>query len=232
MRSLPRSICYYRYRGYENANFVSSKQITSFSDFRVPLDHPDHFTLPEYVKYLRAYMRHFRLEDHLHLKCKVVGVAPVLNKGPKPGGGHIVRYLDSRANPAGVKEIRADYVAVCSGLHVTPAWPEIPGIEYVVNPQRPIGENSPIRHEVYHSSEYKGRAQLTGRRVLVLGTGETGHDIAYEAVKAGATEVTLCTRSTLFFVTANRDLRFNARCSSKGASCRYRKYWYGNNVGG
>lgn len=30
---------------------------------------------------------------------------------------------------------------------------------------------------------------------MILGTGETGLDIAYEAVKAGATEVTLCSHS-------------------------------------
>ena len=182
---------------------MSSKQLTSFSDFRVPLDHPDHFTLPEYVEYLRAYMRYFKLEHHIHLKCEVVGVAPAPNAAGQPSGvGHMhtVRYFDSRNNPEGeAKEIRADYVTICSGLHVTPSWPKIPGIEYVVNPTKPVAEKNPIPHEVYHSSEYKGRAQLAGRRVLILGTGETGHDIAYEAAKAGATEVTLCTRGAMRF---------------------------------
>lgn len=48
--------------------------------------------------------------------------------------------------------------------------------------------------KVIHSSEYKGRAQLTGRKVLICGTGETGMDLAYESVKAGAKEVYLCSR--------------------------------------
>ena len=177
---------------------MSSKQITSFSDFRVPLDHPDHFTLPEYVEYLRAYTRHFKLENRVHLRCKVVGVVPAPNREGRPGCAHIVRYLDFRTNPDGeAKEMRVDYVAVCSGLHVTPAWPTIPGIDHVVNPKLPNDVKSAMPHEVYHSSEYKGRAQLAGRKVLILGTGETGHDIAYEAVKAGATEVVLCTRGRL-----------------------------------
>lgn len=30
---------------YKNAQLVSSKQLTSFSDFRLPLNHPDHLTL-------------------------------------------------------------------------------------------------------------------------------------------------------------------------------------------
>lgn len=34
---------------------------------------------------------------------------------------------------------------------------------------------------------------------MILGTGETGMDIAYEAVKAGAKEVVLCSRSGCVF---------------------------------
>lgn len=186
--------CWYdRYRGYENANLVSSKQLTSFSDFRAPLDHPDHFTLPEYVEYLREYMRHFNFEDRVNLKCRVVGVTPMSNDIMEQGHGHIVHYIDSRTNPDGEPKImHADFVAVCSGLHVTPAWPDIPGIDYVLNAKLPI--DSSIPHEVYHSSDYRSRSQLVGRSVLILGTGETGHDLAYEAAKAGATQVTLCTR--------------------------------------
>ncbi|THH04451.1 hypothetical protein EW146_g10171, partial [Bondarzewia mesenterica] len=44
-------------------------------------------------------------------------------------------------------------------------------------------------------ARYKSRSQLEGRRVMILGTGETGMDIAYEAAKAGAKEVVLCSRS-------------------------------------
>jgi dimethylaniline monooxygenase (N-oxide forming) len=71
-------------------------------------------------------------------------------------------------------------VAICSGLHVTPAWPQIPGVEYIP--------------EALHSSVYKGRDQLVGKRVMILGCGETGMDLAYESCKAGAKEVVLCHR--------------------------------------
>lgn len=76
--------------------------------------------------------------------------------------------------------LHADAVAICSGLHVTPAWPDIPGIEYIP--------------ETLHSSAYKGREQLVGKRVMILGCGETAMDLAYESCKAGAKEVTLCYR--------------------------------------
>lgn len=89
--------------------------------------------------------------------------------------------------------ITADYVAICAGLHVTPSVPVIPGIEHVVNAQKT--ENGGLEPIILHSSEYKSRSILTGRRVMVLGTGETGMDLAYDAAKAGAKQVVLCSRS-------------------------------------
>lgn len=35
----------FRYRGYDGATLVSSKQLTSFSDFRLPFEHADHLSL-------------------------------------------------------------------------------------------------------------------------------------------------------------------------------------------
>lgn len=61
----------------------------------------------------------------------------------------------------------------------------MPGVEHV--------SNNPHK-EVIHSSQYKKLAQLKGKRVLILGTGETGMDLAYASVKAGAEEVVLCSR--------------------------------------
>ena len=46
-----------------------------------------------------------------------------------------------------------------------------------------------------HSSSYKSRSQVAGKKVMILGCGETAMDLAYESCKAGAKEVTLCHRS-------------------------------------
>ncbi len=170
---------------------MSSKQLTSFSDFRLPLEHPDHLTLPEYVEYLRAYTREFGFEDRIHLKCKVTKI----KRASGSRRGHDVEYIDSsKPDAPQVKTIWVQYVAVCNGLHVTACIPNIEGIENVLNSNEAVIDG--FKREVYHSSEYKCRAQLAGRRVMILGTGETGHDLAYESVKAGATEVVLCTRGT------------------------------------
>ncbi|KAJ7261292.1 FAD/NAD(P)-binding domain-containing protein [Mycena haematopus] len=179
----------FRYRSYQNATLVSSKQLTCFSDFRLPIDHADHLTLEEYVDYLRAYCKHFGITNRIRLETKVVNVSR------NPAGGHVVSYTTK--TPSGewestLRTINASYIALCTGLHVIPSIPTVPGIEHVLNPENHASGTSP---SVYHSVEYKSRAQLAGRRIMILGTGETGMDLAYEAAKAGAKEVVLCSRS-------------------------------------
>lgn len=90
---------------------------------------------------------------------------------------------------AEVNTILTPYIVFCTGLHVIPSIPTIPGIEHVIAANEP--SETPI---TFHSYQYKRRAQLQGKRVMILGTGETGMDLAYEAAKAGAKEVVLCSR--------------------------------------
>ncbi|KAJ7739657.1 FAD/NAD(P)-binding domain-containing protein [Mycena maculata] len=179
----------FRYRSYENATLVSSKQLTSFSDFRLPFDHPDHLTLPEYVNYLRAYCKHFGIANRIRLETKVVNISR------NPSGGHIVSYVTKALSgewDSTPQTIHATYIALCTGLHVIPSVPSIPGIEHVLNHKNHAPGSAPPA--AYHSAEYKARAELAGRHILILGTGETGMDLAYEAAKAGAKKVVLCTR--------------------------------------
>lgn len=85
----------------------------------------------------------------------------------------------------GTQQYKCKYLTICTGLHVTPQVPDLRGIEHVKsNPHK----------TVIHSADYKERAQLAGRKVIILGSGETGNDIAYESIKAGAKEVVLCSR--------------------------------------
>ena len=78
-----------------------------------------------------------------------------------------------------------DAIAVCSGLHVTPNLPAIPGIEHVPT--------------AMHSSEFKSRTQFgTGKTVMILGTGETGMDLAHLAVTSQTKHVVICHRNGFF----------------------------------
>jgi dimethylaniline monooxygenase (N-oxide forming) len=170
----------FQYRSYENAELVSSKQLTTFSDHRFPLSTPDHISLPQYVDYLKSYVDKFDLTPFIKLKCRITLIKP-LEKMTEHGWKHRVQYIDNRQ---GGKHRVYDctHIAICTGLHVKPNVPNIPGIEHV-------------KGDVFHSSQYKLRSQLTGRNVLILGCGETAMDIAYEAIKSDATNVTMCFRT-------------------------------------
>lgn len=161
----------FRYRSYENAQLVSSKQLTCFSDFRMGSDYSsDHLDLPEYCAYLERYASRFSLHKHIHLNTKVTNVE-------RTDTGHLVSCTQADGSHS---DFLVDKLIICAGLHVTPSMPDIRGIEHV--------------KECIHSSEYKGRHQLQEKNVLVLGCGETAMDIAYEAVQCGNNQVVMSLR--------------------------------------
>ncbi|KAH3919159.1 hypothetical protein HBI56_100610 [Parastagonospora nodorum] len=170
----------FHYRAYENAELVSSKQLTTFSDHRFPIETPDHISLPQYVDYLHSYVDKFALQPHLRMGCRVTGIEP-LSKAADKKWKHRVNYTDKH-NGNEQQTFDCSHIAICTGLHVEPNIPNLPGIEN-------------IKGEVFHSSSYKKRAQLTGRDVLIMGCGETAMDIAYEAIKSDAKSVTMCFRT-------------------------------------
>jgi dimethylaniline monooxygenase (N-oxide forming) len=137
----------------------------------------------------------------------------VVNISRDPSGGHIVSYVRRQPESPDKWEtepqiIHAAYVALCTGLHVIPSVPTIEGIEHVL---RPLDSDERVQPTAFHSVDYKSRSQLAGRKVMVLGTGETGMDIAYEAAKAGAQEVVLCSRSGCVYISMVISFRLYCR---------------------
>ncbi|KAJ3156896.1 hypothetical protein HDU86_003431 [Geranomyces michiganensis] len=164
----------FKYRTYENAELVSSKQLTAFSDLRFPREHSDHVPAPAYVKYLEEYAAKNDLVRHIRFGATVTAVDwgdAISDHGHR----HVVEYLT--ADDGQMHVIHCDAIAFATGLHVKPNKVTIPGLDTVMAPTK--------RPEVIHSSEYRGRDQLAGRNVLILGCGETAMDIAYEARQVG-----------------------------------------------
>ncbi|KAM4066310.1 DDE superfamily endonuclease [Hirsutella rhossiliensis] len=159
-------------RVYEEAELVSSKQLTTFSDFRH--DGPEDFLSPErYVQYLQDYCTHFKLWPHIMLRTRVLAVER------QSWGGHVITYAPNGSQTP--LRWQCDAVAVCSGLHVEPNIPHIDGIE-----------NVPL---VIHSSRFKRRKQFGfDKTVMVIGSGETAADVAYLAVTAPTRRVVMCHR--------------------------------------
>lgn len=162
-------------KSYQDARMVSSKHLTCFSDYR-RTDAEMHMSLVDYVAYLRDYARDFKLEGLLRFNTRVLGVE-------RNDAGVYVLRLQCGVEGEGqeTREETWDAVAVCSGLHNTPNVPEFPG-------QESFGG------EILHSAAYKDPAIFRGKRVLIVGTGETSFDLGYAAATQGASSVTMSTR--------------------------------------
>mmetsp|Transcript_102074 Transcript_102074/g.284161 ORF Transcript_102074/g.284161 Transcript_102074/m.284161 type:complete len:579 (+) Transcript_102074:132-1868(+) len=159
-------------KAYKDARMVSSKYLTCFSDFRQP-EAEIHMTLVDYVIYLRDYAAHFGVEALIRFKTRVLDLLR-----SEAGGYQVTLHGEGGAQPW-VEEW--DAVAVCSGLHNTPRVPCFPGQEH-------------FGGEILHSSAYKDPELFRGRRVLIVGTGETAFDLGYAAATHGAQSVTMSTR--------------------------------------
>jgi pyridine nucleotide-disulfide oxidoreductase len=81
----------------------------------------------------------------------------------------------------GTRILHPRHIVMATGVSGIPNVPEIPGL-------------AKFRGRVIHSHEYGDAAEWKGRSVLVIGTGNSGHDIAQDLHSNGA-EVTLVQRS-------------------------------------
>ena len=154
---------------YEDAELVSSKYLTTFSDFPPRPDDPDFLPADRYLEYLNEYATHFGLWDHIHLLTTVKGIRR------SDGGGHVVTYKTSSGD---LVDWECDALAVCSGLHDVPNIPDLKGVEHV-----------PV---VMHSSSFKSSQQFgVDKTVMILGSGETSFDICSMAMQAPTKKVVL-----------------------------------------
>ena len=78
--------------------------------------------------------------------------------------------------------VDARHVIVATGQQGTPNIPEWPGIPG-------------FSGELWHSSEYRNPARFVGARVLVVGCGSSGTEIANDLVSGGAAKVWMATRT-------------------------------------
>eukprot|EP01063_Lacrimia_lanifica_P013384 TRINITY_DN20023_c0_g4_i2.p1 TRINITY_DN20023_c0_g4~~TRINITY_DN20023_c0_g4_i2.p1 ORF type:complete len:641 (+),score=183.64 TRINITY_DN20023_c0_g4_i2:62-1984(+) len=176
--------------GNGGMRLVSSKTLTAFSDYRMHGTHGgvdwsrkvgDHPRVTEYLTYLRQYADAFHVTPTIEFGTKVVSVDAAV--------GEAQPYRVVLASPDGSQRaVHFDGVAVCSGLHNVPTMPgdaDIPGL---------AAFRADPRNDVFHSSAYKEKAVFAGRKVLILGCGETAMDLAHRAAVGGAAKVGLVSR--------------------------------------
>lgn len=155
----------WRHGVYETVHIISSRKTTEYSDYPMPEEWPDFPSAQQMLAYLMDYADHHGLRDHLRLRTKVTHVTPA---APKDSAGMWeVSWEHEGERGTAVYE----GVVVCNGHHWSTRMPSYPGT---------------FAGEMIHSKQYKSPAQLQGRRVLVIGGGNSACDIAVEAARFAA----------------------------------------------
>src|SRR5680860_1436199 len=126
-------------------------------------DYPDH---REIARYFDDFVDHFGLRERITFRTEVTKVEPIASGGDGDRWSVTIRQRES--DEPETRTYR--HVIVANGHHWDPRWPE---------PSFAGAETFP--GEQIHAHYYKPTDVLEGKRVLVLGIGNSACDIAVES---------------------------------------------------
>ncbi|XP_078515364.1 dimethylaniline monooxygenase [N-oxide-forming] 2-like [Lissotriton helveticus] len=161
---------------YRSVVTNTSKEMMCYTDFPFPEDFPTYLHNTKVLEYLRMYADHFDLLKYIRFKTKVCCVRRHADFRTT-GQWDVVTETDRK------QELNVfDAVLVCSGHHFDVNLPleSFPGINN-------------FKGLCCHSREYKTPKGYEGKRVLVIGLGNSAADIAVE-IGHTAAKVFLSTR--------------------------------------
>ncbi|KAI0212789.1 Dimethylaniline monooxygenase [N-oxide-forming] 2 [Lamellibrachia satsuma] len=140
------------------------------------------------LTYLRSYAANFDLEKYIKYDRDVTLVEPAADYDST--GRWTVAAKDRKSGE--VETSTFDAVIICTGLNNQPRWPEIPGLKS-------------FNGRVMHAVEHGDMKVYDGKRVLVIGMGNSGSDVAIDASRT-ASKVFLVTRKGEWFTSRFNDV--------------------------
>jgi len=146
---------------YRSLHINTSRRTMAYATFPMPEDYPDYPDHFQIARYFDAYVDRFGFRDRIRFRTEVTKV--------QPEGKHWRvdwRDLHSGEEDSGLY----DSVVVANGHHWDPRWPE-----------PPYPGQDGFAGEQVHVHHYREADVLRGKRVLVLGIGNSATDIAVES---------------------------------------------------
>lgn len=146
---------------YRSLHINTSRRVMAFSTYPMPEDYPDYPSHWQIAQYFDDFVDHFCFRDDIRFRTEVVAVAPV-------GGGEWEVTVEDESGERSTDTYGA--VLIANGHHWNPRWPE---------PAFPGSED--FEGEQMHVHSYEEPDVMRGKRVLVLGIGNSATDLAVEA---------------------------------------------------
>ncbi|MEN0064680.1 MAG: NAD(P)-binding domain-containing protein [Myxococcota bacterium] len=142
---------------YDSAHFISSKTQSHYFDFPMPKEFPDYPSHRQILAYMHSFADVYGLRDHVHFGT---GVAST----DRTETGWVVETSDG-------KRRTYDALICATGTNWHGVVPEFKG---------------EFTGELRHSNTYRSTSELSRKRVLVIGAGNSGVDIACDASQAAS----------------------------------------------
>lgn len=151
-------------RHYDRLHLHTARSFSGLPGLRIPRREGQWVSRDGVVRYLRSYARHFELDIRHGTEVKAV---------ERPNGGWLAKTSEG--------EHHAEAIVVATGYNKEPVFPHWSGSESFAG-------------SVIHASAYKEPSRYAGSAVLVVGSGNTGAEIAVDLADGGATKVWLSVR--------------------------------------
>jgi cation diffusion facilitator CzcD-associated flavoprotein CzcO len=165
-----------RSSAYRSLHIDTSKNAISFADFPMDARYPDFPHHTEIKQFLVEYAERFGLRERIRFDTAVERAERL------PNGGWRITSADGA-------EHSFDALLVCNGHHWDPSYPDFPG------------DFAGATLHSHHYIDPTDPLDLTGKRVLVVGIGNSAVDITSELARKGVAErVLISTRSGAWVV--------------------------------
>ena len=147
---------------YDALHLITSRQVTGFEGFPMPEHWPLFPHRDQMLEYFHLFADEFDLRRHITFNTPVDRVEPLPTDGPVGSAGWSVTTADGAQR-------EYDGVLVANGHLRDQKIPEVPGT---------------FTGKQIHSGSYRNTGDIQGRRVLVIGSGNSGCDLAVDAAQA------------------------------------------------
>ncbi|WP_205859764.1 flavin-containing monooxygenase [Phycicoccus endophyticus] len=157
---------------YDRLHLHTPRGWSHLPGYRIPRRFGRWVSRDDVVRYLEEYAAHHRLRTRLGTT-----VRRVERSGAGPTGGSRWLVHTTEGEP-----VAARHVVVATGYNHTPVEPSWPGLDG-------------FEGELVLARDYRNGRRWAGRDVLVVGTGNTGTEIATDLAEHGAARVWLAVRT-------------------------------------